>query len=645
MEKMKAEPVALPVSLVNWLTIFPRINLLTTRNKKLGVKFTAAGGVITIPKMNVSESKRLLVGKLEEDDHDDNALIELVETLENLPLALVQAAAFIRENSQSIGEYLQTYRGSDSSKTKLLSQDFADIERHPDSKNPVAVTWAISFEQIRKNDHRAAELLSLMSVLDRQAIPKSLLTPEMEEVELERALGTLKAFSLITPEHSRQAFNLHRLVYLATRNWMNRNGELDSWTRKALVLLSDRFPFAKFENQEIWMPYLPHARIVLNSNHLPASENIAQATLLYKVSNALQQKGDYDSAETMAQKSFDLRKEVLGKNHVDTLRSLSSIRSVLWRQGKNEKADKVFRQALNDFEEILGKEDLDTLACLSRLALVLTDQGKYEEAEDLHRQALSDYEKTLGIENHHTLVSVSHLARVLHYQGKYEAAKKLDRRALSAQEKILGKKHPHTLVSVNNLAVVLHKQGNNEAAEKLYRRALSAQEKILGKKHSHTLVSVNNLAAVLHKQGNNEAAEKLYRRALRDSEKVLGKEHPLTLTSVNNLARVLREQGQVEEALILYQRALSGREKRLGKEHPKTFESICDLARYFHTQYQYQHALPLYETACVGLEKTLGSNHPKTQFCVQNYSIMLAKMKRLERDSETGSASVDNADS
>ena len=55
--------------------------LLTTCNKKLGVKFTAAGGVITIPKMNVSESKRLLVEKLEEDYYDDNALTELVEVL------------------------------------------------------------------------------------------------------------------------------------------------------------------------------------------------------------------------------------------------------------------------------------------------------------------------------------------------------------------------------------------------------------------------------------------------------------------------------------------------------------------------------------------------------------------------------------
>ena len=574
--------------------------LLTTRNKKLGVKFTAAAGVITVPKMNVAESKKLLVENLEEDDYDDNALTDLVEVLENLPLALVQAAAFIRENSQSIGEYLQMYHGSDSSRIKLLSQDFEDIERHPDSKNPVAVTWAISFEQIRKNDHRAAELLSLMSVLDRQTIPKALLSSDKEEVELEKALGTLKAFSLITPEQGRQAFNMHRLVYLATRNWMNMNEELDSWTQKALVLLSQLFPHPKFENQEIWMAYLPHARIVLNSDHLPASENIAQATLLHKVSQAHQGKGDYNSAETMAQKCLDLRKEVLGEKHVDTLYSLRNLGIVFWRQGKNKQAEKITRQALKDFEEILGKEDSSALASINGLANVLYNQGKYEEAKNLHQQALS------------------------------------------AREKILGKEHPDTLDSVNNLALALQEQGEYEATENLHRRALSAREKILGKEHPDTLYSVKNLANVLYSQDKYEAAENLHRRALSAKEGILGQEHPDTLYSVSNLANVLYSQGKYEAAENLHRRALSAREKILGKEHPYTFKSIWSLANIFRQRFQYQDALPLYEQACAGFEKTLGSNHPWTQDCAKDYSIVVEKMKS---DSETEIASISNADS
>ena len=76
--------------------------------------------------MTVSESKSLLVEKLEENDYDENDLIELTEVLENFPLSLTQAAAFTGENSQTVCEYLRIYRQSDSSKIKLLSHNFED---------------------------------------------------------------------------------------------------------------------------------------------------------------------------------------------------------------------------------------------------------------------------------------------------------------------------------------------------------------------------------------------------------------------------------------------------------------------------------------------------------------------------------------
>ena len=414
--------------------------LLTNRNRMLGVKFATVRGVITVSEMSVSESKTLLVENLEDGNYDDHDLTDLAVDLENLPLALIQAAAFIGEKSQSIGEYLQTYRGSDSSKIKLLSQNSEDYERDLDSKNPVAATWAISFEQIRRNDHQAAELLSLMSVLDRQAIPKSLLSSDKEQVELQKSLGKLKVFSLITPEQSRQAFSLHRLVYLTMQNWLSMNKELGYWTGRALLLVSALFPEGTYENREIWMTYLPHAHTVLNSNHLPASEDTAQATLLFNVSRALCQKGDYNAAETMAQKSLDLREKVLGEKDLETLYSLKNLGLVVWRQGKSEKAEKIHRQALGGFEEMLGKGHYHTLASVNNLALVLTEQGKYEAAEELHRRALNAREKSLGTDHPDTLKSVNNLGLVLGNQGKYKEAEKLHRRVLSAREKYQEKK-------------------------------------------------------------------------------------------------------------------------------------------------------------------------------------------------------------
>ena len=616
--------------------------LLTTRNKKLGVKFAAVSGVITILKMSLSESKRLLLKNLEEDDRDDNDLIELAEVLENLPLALVQATAFIGENSQSIGEYLQTYHISDSAKIKLLSQNFGDNERDPDSKNPVAVTWVISFEQIRKNDHKAAEMLSLMSVFDGQAIPKSLLSSNTEAVEFDKALGTLKAFSLITMEQNRQAFNLHRLVYLATRNWLNMNEELDAWTGKALVLLSELFPTGTHKNQEIWMAYLPHAQIVLKSDQLPAGEHIAQATLLFNVSMALQKKGDYNPAEIMAQKCLDLREKVLGAKHPDTLFSLSNLSSVLLRKGKTKEAKETILQALDGFEKMLEKDPSYALQSCVTLGLVLDDQGEYEAAMTTHQRVLSIQEEALGTEDPHTLGSMSNLGLVLSHQGKYEAAEKLYRQVLSSQEKILGKEHPDTVRSVSNLGVMLGYQCKYKVAEQLHRRALMAREKIQGKEHPDTLFSVNALGVQLGSQGKYIAAEELHRRALSSREKILGKEHPETLRSVSNLAVTLRRPDQLEEAATLFRQALSGRENSLGKEHPDTLRSLEALATFCANISLYQIASQFYRSALAGFRKRLGSDHPDTQICAEIYRKFL---KEVSQDLEAPYTSVIREDS
>lgn len=105
--------------------------------------------------------------------------------------------------------------------------------------------------------------------------------------------------------------------------------------------MSALFPEGTYENRELWMTYLPHAHTVLNSNHLPASEDTAQATLLVNLSRVLRQKGDYNAAETMAQKSLDLREKVLGEKDLETLHSLKNLCLVFWRQGKSEKAEKI----------------------------------------------------------------------------------------------------------------------------------------------------------------------------------------------------------------------------------------------------------------------------------------------------------------
>jgi Tfp pilus assembly protein PilF len=57
---------------------------------------------------------------------------------------------------------------------------------------------------------------------------------------------------------------------------------------------------------------------------------------------------------------------------------------VLSSQGKYEEAEAMERQALEAREKVLGRDHPDTLTSVSNLGLVLSHQGKYDEAESIY---------------------------------------------------------------------------------------------------------------------------------------------------------------------------------------------------------------------------------------------------------------------
>ena len=256
----------------------------------------------------------------------------------------------------------------------------------------------------------------------------------------------------------------------------------------------------------------------------------------------------------------------------------------LYSQGKYKEASALAEKALSLAERALGKEHPDTLTSVSNLGLLYYAQGRYQEAETLYRRALEAEERVLGKEHRYTLTSVNNLAVLYLAQGRYQEAEPLSRRVLEAFERALGREHPKTLTSVNNLAGLYDVQGRYQEAEPLYRRALEAQGRVLGKEHPYTLSSVNNLALLYQAQGRYGEAEPLYRRARQASERVLGKEHPATLTGVNNLAGLSQALGRYGDAEALFRRALEARERALGKEHPDTLASVNNLALLYYEQ-------------------------------------------------------------
>jgi tetratricopeptide (TPR) repeat protein len=561
--------------------------LVTTRDRRVGERLMNREKPIAVVSFEVADAKQLLRNKLPKNDEwDEAASMELLESLNFLPLAITQAAAYISEEEVSLAHYLDLLRPGDVDAKDLLEQAYYDPGRDSKIQNSIFLTWQISFDQITKQKPRAAEILSLMAVLDGQAISDMLLRRKDErKVNFDTAIGTLKAFSLVTEEKNGAIFNIHRLVQLSTQKWLELQHVLVEWQEKALNAVFANCPLnGGFENWATWETISPHVQVVLEYIFSTKPCQLKRASILRKASSYDGEQGQYGAAYEKGMEAQTMCQKLLGKEHPDTLMSMDNLALVLDSQGKYVEAEEMHRQVLKLRKKVLGKEHPDTLMSMNNLASVLDSHGKYVEAEEMNRQVLKLKKKVLGKEHPDTWTSMSNLASVLYSQSKYVKAEEMNRQVLKLREKMLGKEHPNTLTSMDNLSLVLDSQGKYVEAEEMYRQVLKLSEKVLGKEHSNTLMSMNNLASMLDSQGKYVEAEEMNRQVLKLREKVMGKEHSDTLTSMNNLSLVLDSQGKYVEAEEMYRQVLKLSEKVLGKEHPNTLTSMNNLASMLNEQ-------------------------------------------------------------
>ena len=469
--------------------------LVTTRNKQTGSRLTYGKGLIEVGEMDEDESDQLLRTVLNGVSTTSEELSMLSSRLECLPLALVQATAFIQENTISVGDYLELLTKSDHNLVNLLSGEFETVGRDSGTPRAVAETWILSFEQIEQQDAFTGEILSLMSLFDRQAIPLKFLYKNEQhqggdstttDIQLTKALGVLKAFSFITEDKDHK-LNMHRLVQLVTRKWLVSKGTMQQFTRQALLAVSQAYPYGNYENRTVCGEYLPHAYAVLGSEDTGlVDERTARASLLYCIAGFFLYQGRWKEAETLGIQVMETRKKVLGDEHPKTLTSIGNLALTYWNQGRWKEAETLEIQVMETRKKVLGDEHPETLTSIGNLASTYGNQSRWKEAETLEIQVMETRKKVLGDEHPETLTSMSNLASTYWNQGRWKEAETLGIQVMETRKKVLGDEHPKTLTSMSNLAFTWKSQGRVEDALALLQNCLHLRQQILGPDHPDT---------------------------------------------------------------------------------------------------------------------------------------------------------------
>ena len=353
--------------------------IFTTRDRKTAIKL-AQQNVIEVPEMNEEAATQLLKTCLVSPDLVENQqeVTALLTELTYLPLAIVQAAAYINENGITLADYLSLLEEKEEEIIDLLSEEFENDGRYRNVKNPVATTWLISFEQIRRRDPLAAEYLSFMACVDPKDIPQSLLPPGQSRKKEIDAIGTLDAYSFANRRPADFALDLHRLVHLATRNWLRKEGLLAQSAETAIVRLEEVFPDDDHKNRSVWRTYLPHTFYALESD-LVNKEGEKRLALMWRYGNCLYSDGRWNEAETSFTQVLEIEKRKLGTDHPDTLTSMANLASTYWNQGRWDQAEELEVQVMETRKRKLGADHPDTLTSMANLASTYRNQGRWDQ--------------------------------------------------------------------------------------------------------------------------------------------------------------------------------------------------------------------------------------------------------------------------
>lgn len=281
--------------------------IITSRDRRVIGSIAQSG--LTLSAMDLADAKqlfRLIRGRDEcsltsetQSKVEEESLEQILQELQCFPLAIDQAASFIRENGPMTSqEYLHYLKPRTIDRERLMRFKEA-IPKYPES---VMTTWEISLQYLEETQPRASWILHVLGFLDHSYIAEEQLTdatkvrpwsfdidcegrklpPDVrgemghldDDVGFRIAIGTLTSLSLVKRNTSPPTLYVHPPVHEWTRVRLNSNpAQQARYAIAAAMVVYQTFPIELVA----WLPQtfpiiLPehHRRIDQALHHLGA---------------------------------------------------------------------------------------------------------------------------------------------------------------------------------------------------------------------------------------------------------------------------------------------------------------------------------------------------------------------------------------
>ncbi len=545
--------------------------LVTTRSRDVALS-VADEGLVELHEMSPCEAKSVLQRWLTMEDLEDNAAVEeLLNELTYLPLAITQAAAYLKRNQISIATYLKLLRGTEKDMISLMSSEFHG------SNNAVATTWLVSFDQIRRSDPAAAAILSFISQIEPKAIPQSILPGVGSKVQMVDAIGTLCGYAFLGSRGEGDMFDMHSLVHVATRIWIEKHGRVKETEIDAIQHLSTIFPSADNSHREEWRAYLPHTlRILQRSGDCRIEE---RCSLSFQVGQCLYMDRRFKEAVKSYTEAYQWNKQHLVEEDYSRLTSEHKLARAYLDNRQIKEAMEIFEHVVAVRKKTLVEEDHSRLASEHELARAYLNNRRIKEAMEIFEHVVAIKKKTLVEEDDARLVSEHELARAYLGERRIKEAIEIFEHVVAIQKKTLVEEDNSRLVSEHGLATAYLDNRQIKEAIEIFEHIVAIQQKTLSEEDHYRLASEHGLAKAYFEDRRIKEAIKIAEHVVAIRKKTMIEEDHSRLASEHELARAYLGDRRIKEAIEIFEHVVAVRKKTLAEEDDARLASEHGLAR------------------------------------------------------------------
>ncbi|MGH1346663.1 MAG: tetratricopeptide repeat protein [Nannocystales bacterium] len=533
----------------------------------------------------------------------DGSALKIAEVLGGVPLALVQAAAYVEATGCSFSDYVQALR-------EVGPSLFDAAASRLDTPTTVNTTFQLCLGKVQEQDPQASCLLELLAFLDPNGVPQGVLAesatwlpPGTEglwttRARLDAAKAVLRRFSLI--DQVGESLCVHRLVQFCVREGLlpERRRNLESallhW---ACSVFAYQPGSSQLEEVQRGVPEQVHALFVEpRTFRSPLRETL---TLLSRLGTFEMRRGAVSAAASVIRSALQLSEERVALDpegfqaRRDLAVALERLGDVDLRSGAVAEGKVCYERSLSIREQQLGLEPGDS-GSKRGLSVVLSKLGGAQLCSGDGLSARTCYHRALAIAEELAELDPGNaefqqdLSALFHRFGDLEAregnagpARTCRERALDISEGLLRANPQNTRLrgdlsfSLTKLGDTELREGNGARARESYERSLEIREGLAksdpGNAEAKRAVGValTKLGDMEGQVGNPATARTHHKAALRISEE-LAELDVRNASAKGDMAGALGRMGDSEsqigsaaKARDYYEKALAVCEERL----------------------------------------------------------------------------------